>query len=165
MLIDLQFYVPVLFFCLILFGLFSDQTEIIKLLLEAGADPNFCYSITYYNQQSVLMSAVYYRGSIETVKLLLQFGSLVNHRDSRGYTAIHFAARQGKDEIVTMLLDAGAEHDAKTRDLNTPIALAAYGGYFKSVKRLLEKGCNINNTDKDLHTPLHYAAFNGRLLL
>ena len=141
----------------------SDETEIIKLLLEAGADPNFC--ITDYYQQSVLMTAVYSEGSQENAKLLIQFGSSVNHRDSHGYTAIHFAAWQGKDEIVTMLLEAGAEHDTQTRDLNTPLALAANGGYFKPVKLLLEKGCNINNTDKDLDTPLHYAAFNGRLLL
>ncbi|MCE2779949.1 MAG: ankyrin repeat domain-containing protein [Algoriphagus sp.] len=91
--------------------------------------------------------------------------------DGEGYTAVHFAAWDGKDEILSYLLEAGAKADIVGEDGYTPIFLAAAGGHLDCVKLLVENGADVNRRLKDNNiyfskqggTPLTVAFINGFL--
>lgn len=88
-----------------------------------------------------------------------------------GYTAVHFAAWDGKDEILAFLLEAGADADPVGEDGYTPVFLAAAGGHLDCVEILVENGADVNRRLKDSNiyfskqggTPLTVAFINGFL--
>uniref|UniRef100_UPI0040476F9C ankyrin repeat domain-containing protein n=1 Tax=Algoriphagus sp. TaxID=1872435 RepID=UPI0040476F9C len=90
-----------------------------------------------------------------------------------GYTAAHFAAWDGKDEILYYLLDAGAKADVVGTDGYTPLFLAAAGGHLACTEILVEKGAEVNRrlTDDNIYfskqggTPLTVAFIGGYLEL
>uniref|UniRef100_A0A0E0CCC5 CG-1 domain-containing protein n=1 Tax=Oryza meridionalis TaxID=40149 RepID=A0A0E0CCC5_9ORYZ len=78
------------------------------------------------------------------LKLLLNSGVLVNYRDANGWTALHWAARFGREETVVLLLDAGAaagalsDPTAQDPAAKTPASVAsAYG--FKGLSAYLSE--------------------------
>ncbi len=91
--------------------------------------------------------------------------------DGEGYTAVHFAAWDGKDEILAYLLEAGANADVVGEDGYTPIFLAAAGGHLDCVEILVENGADVNRrlNDDNIYfskqggTPLTVAFINGFL--
>ncbi len=91
--------------------------------------------------------------------------------DGEGYTAVHFAAWDGKDEILAYLLEAGAEADVVGEDGYTPLFLAAASGHLDCVELLVEQGAEVNRRLKDANiyfskqggTPLTVAFINGFL--
>lgn len=93
--------------------------------------------------------------------------------DGEGYTAVHFAAWDGKDEILSYLLEAGAKADIVGEDGHAPISLAAALGHLHCVEILVENGADVNRRVKDDNiyfskqggTPLTVAFINGYLEL
>ena len=97
--------------------------------------------------------------------------------NGEGYTAAHFAAWDGKDEILAYLLEAGAEADRIGEDGFTPLLLAAGGGikagvgHQACVELLVERGADVNIRVKDSNiyfskqggTPLTISFINGYL--
>jgi hypothetical protein len=59
------------------------------------------------------------------------------------WTALHYAAAAGNNEIVQTLLDRGADINARSPNLTTPLMIAAYEGYFPTVQLLLERGADV----------------------
>jgi hypothetical protein len=43
-------------------------------------------------------------GSVECVKLLLEFGAKLNARDSNGISPLYMAAQEGRDEVVRVIM-------------------------------------------------------------
>lgn len=127
-----------------------------KLLLDAGADPNLC------NPDVITpLIAAAFANHIEISRHLLDRGADVNRLNQQGYAAIHHAAWEGYLEIVDMLLEAGSNPDERTNDKNTPLSLACHGNHFEVTERFVFLTCNVNNIDKDRDTPLLYTTFNG----
>ena len=87
------------------------QTEIMKLLIERGADLN---AVTR-NGETVLHFAAKQTNRPAT-ELLLDFGMDVNRADNRGYTPLHNAARDSHSDTIALLLEHGADTHAKTTD-------------------------------------------------
>jgi hypothetical protein len=97
--------------------------------------------------------------------------------NGEGYTAVHFAAWDGKNEILAYLLEAGAEADRIGEDGHTPLVLASGGGIKASVghqvcvELLVERGADVNIRVKDNNiyfskkggTPLTISFINGYL--
>ena len=142
------------------------NTEIIKLLLDSGADPN---EAAFFG--TPLYSAVN-KGRADAVKLLLKAGADPNIASSDGeldmdsYIPLTTAARRGHVEITKMLLDAGADTNADENyggalanaiDMNEVRFMSQEGlenNAFKIIKLILKAGAdpNIGNG-----MPLKYA--------
>ncbi|KAK3596502.1 hypothetical protein CHS0354_007409 [Potamilus streckersoni] len=142
----------------ILYAIFRDDLNLVKILLEAGTDPNTLQSTDEKN--SILLLTAY-DGQYDFMKTIIDHGADVNLENSMGYTPMHISAWNGYLDCVKLLLEHGAKHDNPTKDKNTPLALACHGNHPNVVEFLLPLGCNINNADKDLDTALIYATYNG----
>jgi len=59
---------------------------------------------------------------------------------SEGWTALHFAAQQGRSDVCSFLVARGADAGAKDKEGRTPVALAREGGHVE-VERVLKAGC------------------------
>jgi uncharacterized protein len=93
----------------------------VKVLLDAGADPN--PPADNPMRVAPLHSAAAARDR-EAVRLLLAAGADPNARQQGGYTALHAAAQHGDDEMSQDLLDAGADPTLRTDDGRDAAAMA-----------------------------------------
>ena len=72
-----------------------------------------------------------------------------------GFTALHYAARQGHHEAVRILLDAGADIDQLTAgDHSSPLLVAVINGNYDLAMELLEAGADPNLVSDDGAGPL-----------
>ena len=98
----------------------------------------------------------------ETESLLNQEDMDVNRGDKYGYTALHWAARNGDSFFVQRLLQAGADIEAKDSYGWTALQWAAAEGHDIIADILVSKGADINTRDHLNYTPLHWAIENDR---
>jgi len=113
----------------------TEALEIVRLLLEAGADPN----LTSEDRTTPLMVAAglgrssYQPGaprgarsrSAETaVKMLIEAGADVNAVNEASFTALHGAAFRGLNEVIQYLVDQGANINARDFRGRTPYRIA-----------------------------------------
>ena len=89
----------------------SNQIEIAKLLLNAGADVNI-----QNNTGSTALIYAAYNNNIEIIKLLLNSDADIDKQNSAGRTALMSAAYNNNREIIELLLDYYA--DEFTLDYN-----------------------------------------------
>jgi ankyrin repeat protein len=75
----------------------------------------------------------------DVVDYLLSHGQGVNDCNDEGYTALHYAARWGQEEVAKLLLRKGANRSATRTNNNMPIAEAVYEGHLQLVKLLLPR--------------------------
>jgi hypothetical protein len=78
--------------CPPIFAASVSTPAVLKLFLDAGADPNLVSS----NGETMLIRAAYI-GNLETVKLLVDSGAKLNIRDPQGETALATALRGEKE--------------------------------------------------------------------
>ncbi|KAL3305665.1 ankyrin repeat protein [Colletotrichum asianum] len=74
---------------------------------------------------------------------------------------LHYAAARGYEQLIALLVDEGAETEAIGEQGRTPLYHAAEYGNVKAAEMLLKKGANIEATCGSC-TPLHAAAAEGR---
>ncbi|XP_043230457.1 transient receptor potential cation channel subfamily A member 1-like, partial [Amphibalanus amphitrite] len=92
--------------------------------------------------------------------------AMLNRQDGRGYTPLHFAARDGHLASLRELIEQGACTDIKNASNESPLHCAARFGRYYTVECLLSstKGQQImNGIDSSGRTPLHIASQNGHL--
>ena len=127
----------------------ADRTDIVKLLIENGADPSKA-------------SRIYDDGS-EMRELLKSYGVPsrdINAVDKMGWPPLPYACRGDKGEHpekVLRLLKLGADINVQSRKGKTALHCAAKAGFIKVVNLLIEKGANIDATDNKGETPLFEA--------
>jgi ankyrin repeat protein len=84
----------------------GDNSEVIRLLLDAGADPKIHDGYTALHRAAGLCEP-------EIVRLLLERGADPNARDLNGNTPLVYAAVSGRLEAVRILIAAGADVNAR----------------------------------------------------
>ena len=120
----------------------QSQVNCLKILLKAGADVN-------KGGMAPLMKATI-KGNIVCCYMLLQWGADVNKLHA-SWTALHYAANYGHNEILKLLLNAAA-------DVNTgknPLAAATACHRTTAAKILVEAGADVNKIDEGSDTILH----------
>lgn len=98
-------------------------------------------------------------GDVYTIKQLLQKGADTQIQDDEGWSALHFAAANGRLAAVAMLLN----HSKKGIDLadsegRTALHRACYYGHTDVAVYLIDNGASIEARDHHSKTPLHSAA-------
>jgi ankyrin repeat protein len=97
--------------------MFTENLEVIRLLLENGSDPNALSE----EDRSPLRFAVE-QNSLEMAELFLHYGADKTINDSGGFcgfTALGLAARKQNVAMIALLLKAGADTEAIDTDGET----------------------------------------------
>ena len=109
------------------------------------------------------------KGFLGQVKTLLSHGSdfnLVESRDKKGYTALHWACIKGHTDIVRFLIEAGADQNSVNNLGSSPLLLAAWKGHDEVVLVLLAAKSASNIIDQPNSvglTPLMQASNHNKL--
>ncbi|KAK7807299.1 hypothetical protein U0070_016671 [Myodes glareolus] len=137
----------------------SGQIDVLKLLLQHGANVNGFHSMCGWNS----LHQASFQGNAEIIKLLLKSGADRECQDDFGITPLFVAAQYGKLESLNILMSSGANINCQALDKATPLFIAAQEGHIKCVELLLSGGadpdlyCNEDNWQ----LPIHAAAQMG----
>ncbi len=139
----------------------SRQKEIVKLLLEKGADPNL-QSADEYGYTPIHWAAQ--KGFVEILKILKSFNADFNILDKRGINPLVSAYNENDLKTMKILLERGADPNLwKDTKGETLLHYACRKGKTEIIKLLLEYGANPNLQSKDAfgYTPIHWVAQEG----
>lgn len=121
----------------LILALREKSMKVFPVLINArGIDLN----LRANNGDTALMIAAY-SSNKPAVEALLAKGATVNQD---GWTALHYAATIGDNDIVKMLLAKSAALDAPSPNKTTPMMMAARGGHIYTVKALLDAGADAS---------------------
>ncbi|XP_014673036.1 PREDICTED: putative ankyrin repeat protein RF_0381 [Priapulus caudatus] len=130
-----------------------------RLLLEAGADPN----VANTDSGATPLTMAGSKGDEAAVRMLLSHGANANAANSHGETSLYHATYCGKLNIMRLLLEAGADPNvAETMSGKMPLMMAVSKGDEAVVRMLLSHGADANVADSDRRNTLYHAV---RLLL
>eukprot|EP00746_Dinoflagellata_sp_MGD_P166081 gnl/MRDRNA2_/MRDRNA2_95757_c0_seq1.p1 gnl/MRDRNA2_/MRDRNA2_95757_c0~~gnl/MRDRNA2_/MRDRNA2_95757_c0_seq1.p1 ORF type:complete len:383 (-),score=122.56 gnl/MRDRNA2_/MRDRNA2_95757_c0_seq1:165-1313(-) len=136
----------------------NGKTEAAKYLMSMGSDP----CTTTSDQKTSLILATT-EGKTDLVKFLLgnkAVRNLVQEKDALGWTALHYAVKDGSSEIVKLLIEQQAKVNAKDIDGRQPLMVACEAGKLETAKLLCKKGVEVDARDKQNRTALMYACLN-----
>ena len=102
---------------------------------------------------------------LEILKDILSTKKNINHQDTNGFTALHYACDEGNFKIVEILINAHCRVNIKNNHKQTPLHLSAIRGYFDISRKLIQSGAQLNVEDLDKNTPLHYLCLNNHIEL
>jgi ankyrin repeat protein len=111
------------------------HTEVVKLLLEAGAD----VAAVDPEMKATALHAAAYAGRTEAARLLIAHGIDIDRQGPRnGYTALHDAIWGNHVETARALIDAGADLTLKSHGGETPVDFARSQGQ-REIVAMLER--------------------------
>ena len=103
-----------------------------------------------------------WRGDLRRVKRFVEQGTNVNTKDNElKWTALHWAAFTGQEDVVEFLIAKGADVNAKDERGLTALRRACGKGHQEVVSLLIASGADVNAKYPDGRTPLHRAAEKG----
>ena len=113
------------------------------------------------NGNTALMMAAY-KKNMPAVQALLVKGASI---DQPGWTALHYAAASGDNDIARLLLQRGAQVDAVSPAKSgayTPLMMAAREGQDSTAILLIDHGANANLQNSEGLTPVQLAERAGK---
>lgn len=119
------------------------KPEVVRLLLEAGADPNDCDGLG--------MFPLMYSRHVQITRMLLEAGADIHAVEPQGRTALFFSPRA---DIVKLLLEKGANPHVKEQDGATPLMYACTPAVAQA---LMGAGADSAARTQDGRTVLHGA--------
>lgn len=138
---------------------FSGETEVVRVLLDAGADVN------YLVEGDAALGVAAIAASVDTVQVLLDAGANVNVRLAVGSTPLWLASARGPankrrpdTEVINALIQAGADVNASAEDGRTPLMVASIALSADVVEALIRAGADVNAQTNDGQTALDFAS-------
>jgi len=128
----------------------------VEMLIKHGADVNAAETL---QDQTALMWAAA-EGHLDVVDVLLKNGADANKKaraaelttrstradyPSGGFTALHWAVRNGDEPVVRRLVEGGADLKITNADGATPMTLAIINDRFDLAAKLVELGADAND--------------------
>jgi TPR repeat protein len=156
----------------------SGSVEAVKLLLDAGADPNGS-GATERKTGLHLVSALEGKDAeaLAIAGLLVDFGARADSLDDGGMSPVHALLNRGHDDaprvpLLLVLLRRPEAREARDSDGRTPLHFAAKYGLESSLEALLLAGADPNARVTPMErlrdaeridgtTPLHFAVGSG----
>ena len=127
------------------------QTDSVKILLKAGADPTIADEEGF----SCLHAAIDGRCSTAVLQALLHHGARIDAARKDGTNALLRACTTGQSESVRFLVEAGADVSITKRDGNTCLHIAVKGKCSKAaVQKIIGKGVKVNKVNNRGETAL-----------
>lgn len=96
--------------------------NVVAFLLENGANINDKEYRDLIDQTPLIIAA--FNGCTDIVKMLLDAGANIEHKNDQGENALISAAQEGNIDTVKLLLDAGADVNQTNTDGETALDLA-----------------------------------------
>lgn len=128
------------------------NSEIVQLLLDAGADINVLTRF-HPKKQAVHLAAA--NGHLQVLNILFDEGADVNAISSRGATALHEAVVSNSDDVARYLIQMGADVNLASEDKGyTPLHQAVRLNFPEMASLLLDSGADPNARDLKGRTPL-----------
>jgi ankyrin repeat protein len=141
----------------------SGNADAVRMLLEHGADVNAKES--YRGQTALMWAAAERHPEVATILLAhgadwkirsdfretkmpkLSAASSVTPFARGGFTALHFAAREGDIPTTKAMLDGGVDINVTDIDNTSAIVVAIMNKRYTLAKYLLDRGADVNVTD------------------
>ena len=122
----------------------AQEDEAVKLLVQAGADPN---TKGGYDKETALMRA----NSADMVNFLIKAGADVNARDTQEHTVLmRQLSRAAGNAVLKALIKNGADITAKSKGVPT----LAYAQNAAAVNLLVKAGAKVDERDNENKTVL-----------
>ncbi len=96
--------------------------DVVAFLLEKGANINDKPYRDTIDQTPLIIAA--FNGCTDIVRMLLDAGADIHHRNDQGENALISAAQEGNIDVVKVLLEAGADVTQTNADGETALSLA-----------------------------------------
>jgi len=135
---------------LLMIAIREKSGKAIDLLLQS---PKLQLEKRAKNGDTALMVASFL-GSLETVQKLVLAGAEINQP---GWTALHYAAANGSEELIDFLLSESAYIDAESPNKTTPLMMAVRFGKYNAANLLIEQGADIGLKNEQGLTALDFA--------
>lgn len=133
--------------------------DLVKLLLDHGADPNSVGTRTGdLNRPILALAASEPTTNLEKIRLLIEYGADVQHRCPNGYTPTILAACAGREDVIDLLLARGAPIDGESTYGESALGVLSRTGHFSAIAKLLAHGADPAPLK---WTPLHRAVAIG----
>ncbi|HZQ48111.1 MAG TPA: ankyrin repeat domain-containing protein [Verrucomicrobiae bacterium] len=157
------------------FAVDAGQNDLVKLLLDNGADPDAVIPIyyaagdnttdNYHNPNDpkysgctpLLMTIINRNDRKETARLLIEHKANVNLGDTNGLAPLALAARYRREDIAELLLANGADVNLRDRSGQSPLSEAVRSPSVEMVKLILAHKPNLETLDQSHWTPLQWA--------
>jgi ankyrin repeat protein len=150
----------------------TGNVDAAKVLVEAGASLN---AVESWHGETALMWAAA-EGHPEMIEALIKAGADANARSTvvtwerqrtqeprdkwlppGGFTALHFAAREGCVACVNVLLSNGVDINAIDPQGNSALVLALINGHYDAAAVLIDRGIDLTLADETGQTALYAA--------
>ncbi len=130
------------------FAVDEGYSAIVKLLLDAGADPNW----NNHNPALCPIRVACQKGYTSIVQILLQAGAVVKF--GTGFRLLVDAAQYSNAEIVQLLIDSGCNVNTREVGGDTPLIAACKRAKLEIVNVLINAGANVNKAGMYNSTPI-----------
>lgn len=116
---------------------FFGNIEIVKILIENGANPN----IASNNQFKVTpLHSACAISNYDIAEILIKNGADVNAKQMQSVTPLHSAAHNGQTKLVKLLIDNGADINSKMDNGQTPLFMAEEKEFNETIDFLKKNG-------------------------
>jgi uncharacterized protein len=123
------------------------KTELIRMLIKAGADVNAANKAGLTPLMLVAQNMIDVEQYAEVATELIKSKARPDDKDAKGMTALMWASGQGSPAIAKILIAAGADVNVKDSNGMTALMFAANFSQKESVEALIGAGAKVNEQD------------------